>query len=129
MTSPELMSTCRALLVAGSETTATLLSGATYLLLQHPPVLARLQSEIRASFSSAKEITPVSLVSASRLPYLEAVLTEALRCYPPVPSTLPRITGAAGAIIDGQFVPGKAGFTIGYSLAFIPREVTNIVLT
>ncbi|KAH8671738.1 putative benzoate 4-monooxygenase cytochrome P450 [Xylariales sp. PMI_506] len=111
MTFPELMSTCRALLVAGSETTATLLTGASYLLLRHPHVLARLRSEIRTSFRSAEEITPHSLSSASRLPYLEAVLTESLRCYPPVPSTLPRITGPAGAVIDGKFVPAKT--TVG----------------
>jgi cytochrome P450 len=106
ITHDELLGTCRVLLVAGSETTATLLSGATYLLLKHPEFMDRLKSEVRSVFKNAGEITLRS-VSPGRLPYLDAVLQESFRCYPPVPSTLPRITGPKGATIDGCFVPAK----------------------
>lgn len=107
MTDQELISNSRVLLTAGSETTATFLSGATYLLLQNPTALRRVQSEIRTVFKNEKDITLRSISPPNLLPYLEAVLQECLRCYPSIPATLPRRTGLEGALIDGKFVPGN----------------------
>lgn len=103
----EIISNFQILLIAGSETTATLLSGATYYLLQNPAVLHRVQSEVRTVFKDEKEIVLRSVSTPNLLPYLEAVLQESLRCYPSIPALLPRLTGPKGAIIDGKFVPGK----------------------
>ena len=89
-------------MIAGSETTATLLSGATYLLMKHPTVLKKLESEIRR-FSTDAELT---FISTSQLPYLNAVIEESFRLYPPGPVRAPRITKPGGAIIDGHYVPG-----------------------
>ncbi|KAL9075768.1 MAG: hypothetical protein Q9161_001520 [Pseudevernia consocians] len=105
MTREEIISNSEVLLVAGSETTATLLSGATYYLLSNPVVLKKLQAEIRDAFQSEDDITPLSIRSPGKVPYLEAVLTESLRMYPPFPASLPRMTGSKGDIIDGRFVP------------------------
>lgn len=105
MSYEELLGTCRVFLVAGSETTATLLSGAIFYLLRTPTSMEKLKREIRESFPTVGDITVRGLTSSSRLPYLEAVIQESFRCYPPVPSTLPRITGSDGAIIDGRYVP------------------------
>lgn len=107
MTYPEIISTSRVLLTAGSETTATFLSGATTLLLKHPAALHRVQSEVRNAFKNAEDITLRSVSTSSLLPYLEAVIQESLRCYPSIPATLPRRTGPEGATIDGRFVPGN----------------------
>lgn len=112
MTRKEIMGTSRVLLTAGSETTASLLTGATYFLLQNPKVLRHLQSEVREAFKTADEITLRSVSTAGRLPYLESVLQESLRCYPPVPATLPRITGPEGALIDGAWVSGNVRRTL-----------------
>ena len=60
------------IVVAGSETTATILTGATYLLLKNPAVLKKLESEIRR-FSTEEELT---FLSTSQLPYLNAVIEE-----------------------------------------------------
>ena len=106
MTRPEIISNARVLLTAGSETTATFLSGATYHLLRHPAALHYAQSEVRNAFRNSEDITLRSVSTPSRLPYLEAVIQESLRCYPSIPATLPRRTGPDGAIIDGHFVPG-----------------------
>ncbi|KAL8720308.1 MAG: hypothetical protein Q9225_002820 [Loekoesia sp. 1 TL-2023] len=103
----DLIGNSRVLLTAGSETTATLLSGATYYLLQTPDVLRRVQSEVRTAFKQEEDITLRSVSSPSLLPYLEAVIQESLRCYPSIPATLPRRTGPEGALIDGRFVPGN----------------------
>ncbi|KAE8364638.1 cytochrome P450 [Aspergillus caelatus] len=103
------------IMVAGSETIATLLSGCTFLLLQHPEAYRRLTTEIRTSFSSYEDI---NFVSAANLPYLSAVLEECLRMYPPVPSVLPRKVPSGGAIIDGRFVPGGTTVSMAYLSAF-----------
>ena len=94
--------------IAGSESTATFLSGATYLLLTHRHIYANLVKEIRSAFRSEDEVT---MVSTNDLEYLEAVLSESLRLYPPVAGTLPRQVPRGGEFIDGGFVP--AGTSVG----------------
>jgi averantin hydroxylase len=80
MTRDEMVSNASLLIIAGSETTATLLSGATYLLLKHPDVMAKLVTEIR-TFKSSGEI---DLLTVGMLKYMLAVLDETMRLYPPV---------------------------------------------
>lgn len=102
LTFPEMLSNSSVLIVAGSETTATLLSGATYLLLTNPEKLQKLSTELLAAFNSPGDIT---IESASRLEYLPAVIEETLRFYSPVAAGLPRVTPAGGSQIEGKFVP------------------------
>jgi cytochrome P450 len=54
------------LVVAGSETTATLLSGVTYLLLRNPECLRKVTDEVRSAFESEHDIT---FASVQNLPY------------------------------------------------------------
>ncbi|KAL8793908.1 MAG: hypothetical protein Q9195_003527 [Heterodermia aff. obscurata] len=102
MTREEIITNAGLLLVAGSETVATLLSGATYHLLRNPPVYTRLQTELRTAFPTEKAINFDSL---ARLPYLDAVLTESLRLYPPAVASLQRTTGPEGDLIAGNYIP------------------------
>lgn len=90
------------LIIAGSETTATLLSGATYLLTTNPEALRRLTEEVRSTFKTEEEI---DFTSVSSLQYMLACLDEALRIYPPAPLGLPRQTPKGGATIAGHHVP------------------------
>lgn len=98
----EFLGTSQLLIVAGSETTATLMSGATFLLLKNPEKMSKLVREIREAFESPHQIT---LASVSKLEYLHAVLQEAMRVYPPVPDSLPRNTGENSEVICGKLVP------------------------
>ena len=98
----EYQSTVETLIIAGSETTATLMSGVTYYLLKNPDKMERLVTEIRQAFASPQEI---SFVSVNKLTYLLACLDEALRVYPPVPDAFPRNTGPNTEIICGKTVP------------------------
>ncbi|EED21160.1 cytochrome P450, putative [Talaromyces stipitatus ATCC 10500] len=104
----EIVNLSEFLMLAGSETTATVLSGMLYHLLQNPQCLSRLTSEIRSSFKSENDI---NLNSAAQLRYLHAVLEESMRIYPPVPNSLPRVTPEPGQIICDKFVP--AGTSVG----------------
>ncbi|CAN8104568.1 unnamed protein product [Discula destructiva] len=95
------------LIIAGSETTATLLTGTTYLLLKNPETFQKLKDEIRSAFRSEDEIT---FASVEHLPYMLAVFKESLRYYPPVAGEMPRVVPTGGATVAGRFVP--AGTTV-----------------
>jgi hypothetical protein len=90
------------LVLAGSETTATLLSGCTYLLLTHPDKMEKLKQEVRSTFTSESDITASSV---NKLTYMLGVLNEALRMYPPVTSSLIRVVPAGGDRIADTWVP------------------------
>ena len=90
--------------IAGSETTATLLSGCIFYLCQTPVALKRVTEEIRCSFASAQNI---QARECAKLEYMNAVIKESLRLYPPLVTNMPRITPAAGCVIDGRFVPAN----------------------
>ena len=100
----ELRETAAALIVGGSETTATLLSAVTYYLLKNHSVYQKLVSEIREAFQSQDQIT---FTGVTNLKYLLAVLDEGLRIFPPAPSGQQRFTPRQGHTIAGGFVPGN----------------------
>ncbi|KAK4450260.1 Isotrichodermin C-15 hydroxylase [Podospora aff. communis PSN243] len=105
LTLPELYADAQVLVMAGSETSATLLSVACFNLLTHPRILSALQSEIRPAFASEDEI---AFSAVARLPYLGAVINESLRWQPPIPAGIHRLVPAGGAVIDGRYVPEGA---------------------
>lgn len=76
MTRGEIMENSSSLIIAGSETTATALSGITYYLLTFPATYKRLVAEIRGTFASEEDITSLAV---ARLEYLSAVIEEGLR--------------------------------------------------
>ncbi|KAI9925903.1 hypothetical protein ASPWEDRAFT_52761 [Aspergillus wentii DTO 134E9] len=107
MTEGEIIRTASTLIMAGSETTATLLSGVTYFLGRNPEALRKVVAEVRNAFRSESEIT--FLNAAGRLPYMLACLDETLRLYPPAPFISPRLTPAGITKIAGYDVPGGMG--------------------
>lgn len=60
-------------------------------------VQTRLQEELRSADAAT---TPFE-----KLPYLDAVVMEGLRCFPAIPMSLPRYVPAGGRTIDGYYVP------------------------
>lgn len=76
---------------------ASYLSGATYHLCMHPEVMKKLTTLIRSSFATEAEITSSSL---AQLEYLTAVLKEAGRTYPALPSGKLDISGFIGSTIS-----------------------------
>lgn len=101
MSRAEMEANAEVLIVAGSETTASLLSAATYYLCTNPETLERVTTEVRNAFDSDQDI---NLNSVNKLDYLLAVLNESLRIYPPVPGSIPRMT-VKGDMIAGRWVP------------------------
>jgi cytochrome P450 len=78
------------LFVAGQEAMAQALTWACYLLAQHPAVTTRLLDELQQELAGAAPMA----ADLERLPYLDQVVKEALRLFPPVPSPL-RVARAA----------------------------------
>ncbi|KAF2667467.1 cytochrome P450 [Microthyrium microscopicum] len=108
LTVPEIQTNAYVIIIGGSETTATLLAGAVYYLSQNSHTMERLKAEIREKFKTEDEIR---FSAVSSLPYLTAVLTEAMRVYPPISVGLPREVPPGGDIVDGYAVPG--GTSVG----------------
>jgi cytochrome P450 len=88
--------------LAGSETTSTVLACTTYYLLKNPRIMQQLQDEIRSTFDSYAAISETSTRS---LRYLNVVCLEAMRMYPPLPFSLPRVVPEGGDSVDGHYLP------------------------
>jgi len=89
-------------IVAGSETTANLLSGLFARLIWNPDKYKKLVHEIRTKIDSEKDLTSEAL---QKLPYFNACIEEGLRIHPPVPAGLLRTVPKGGSYIDGYWVP------------------------
>ncbi|KAK7751728.1 hypothetical protein SLS62_006389 [Diatrype stigma] len=94
-------------LAAGHETTATAMTWAIYMLAKNPAVQARLRREVRAHLPSVDVnddgARAISSADIDSLPYLNAVCSEVLRYYAPVPLTLRQ--AGPGAMLLGRPVP------------------------
>ena len=102
MSVPEIEQTLRVLVVAGSETTATALSGIVRNLLRNPETLRKTTAEIRQSFRHASEICAQRVTTLS---YLGAVIEEGLRLCPPVALGMPRVVPESRAEVSGHGLP------------------------
>eukprot|EP00005_Dracoamoeba_jomungandri_P000565 CAMPEP_0174254112 /NCGR_PEP_ID=MMETSP0439-20130205/3464_1 /TAXON_ID=0 /ORGANISM="Stereomyxa ramosa, Strain Chinc5" /LENGTH=392 /DNA_ID=CAMNT_0015335529 /DNA_START=378 /DNA_END=1556 /DNA_ORIENTATION=+ len=78
--------------IAGRDTTAILLTWTCYLLSQHPNVEKKLVQEINEEIG--EDGLPDSLEKLDALVYMQAVLDETLRLYPPVPTNFKQATEA-----------------------------------
>ncbi|KAK8876904.1 cytochrome p450 3a17 [Apiospora arundinis] len=88
------------LVIAGSETTATALSGFSFLITTNLEKQQILAEEIRSAFTDETDIT---LTGTGHLEYLNAVIEETLRLYPPAAALPPRVS--PGAELHGLWVP------------------------
>jgi cytochrome P450 len=111
----ELEQNASILIIAGSETTATLLSGVTYWLLRSPEALAKVTDEVRSAFQTEADISLQDV--GTRLPYMLACLDEAFRMYPPVPSGLQRRV-LTPSIIAGYNIPPGTAVSVHQSAAY-----------
>ena len=101
MNQEELTANMALIILAGSETTTTTLASTVYLLLKHPDILKRLQSEVRSNFRGVGDMTMERLADFK---FLDAVVQESLRVHPPGPGGLPRLA-TEDAIVAGYRVP------------------------
>ncbi|KAJ5966639.1 hypothetical protein N7501_002887 [Penicillium viridicatum] len=106
LTDDELVANANILIVAGSETTATLLAGVTYFLLRNPETLKKVVTEVRSVMQTESDITPTPASTNHPYPYMWACIQEAFRLYPPVPTGLQRVTLESMLIAGHEIPPG-----------------------
>jgi len=88
---------CMDHLAAGIDTTGDALCFLMYQL--SLPESWHVQDTLFKEFSDSKDR------ALDDLPYLDAVIKEGLRCFPPIPMSQPRYVPAGGRTIDRYFVP------------------------
>ncbi|GAB1312517.1 hypothetical protein MFIFM68171_02727 [Madurella fahalii] len=93
-------------IVAGSDTTATAIRVAMLYLMATPLAYRALQAEIDQGIRSGKISKPITNAQALELPYLQAVIYEALRLHPPFTGLPFKVVPPEGDTIDGKHVPG-----------------------
>ncbi|KAK6208581.1 cytochrome P450 3A31 [Colletotrichum tabaci] len=98
------------LIVAGSDTSSTALSGLFFYLANNREAYATAAAEVRGKFASRQDVVlGAALMSCT---YLRACIDESLRMSPPVGSSLWREALPGGAVVvDSQTIP--AGCDVG----------------
>ena len=99
--------------MAGSDTSATTIRIVLLNLLASPRAYLRLRIEIDDAIAAGKISSPVKNTEGRDLPYLQAVIKEALRLRPPAAGPFFKEVPPGGDVINGIFVPG--GTQIGSS--------------
>lgn len=79
LTDAQLRDEAITIFLAGHETTALALAYSVMLLAQHPEVQARAHAEIDAVLQDR----PATAADFGRLPYIESIISESMRLYPP----------------------------------------------
>lgn len=105
------------LFVAGHETTSNALTWTSYLLAEHPAVMAKLQAELDQVLAGR---TP-TLHDLGQLPYTAQVIKEAMRLYPPA-WVLNTRQANADVTIDGYpIAAGTKVFVAPYVMHRLPQ--------
>ncbi|RAQ44815.1 cytochrome P450 monooxygenase [Aspergillus flavus] len=89
---------CKDHMAAGIDTTGDALCFLMWELSQ--PQNLQFQDRLHKELLSTSDDTPLD-----KMPYLDAVIKEALRCAPPIPMSFPRYVPSGGRTIDGYFIP------------------------
>ncbi|KAM3076134.1 hypothetical protein ACMFMG_006351 [Clarireedia jacksonii] len=118
----EFVGQARAILIAGSDTTAITLSNALYYICNNQAIKDKLVT-VLDEFSNLRD-GKMDLLSLEKIPYLVACVKEALRIAMPVQGRLPRVVpepqrGKPAFAVDGHVVPPKtvvsmSAYTIHY---------------
>ncbi|KAL3292811.1 cytochrome P450 [Colletotrichum asianum] len=105
--------------IAGSDTTATAIRMILLSLLSNPSAFAALRAEIDAGIASGILSFPVKDSEAKAMPYLQAVIREGLRLYPPSTGVVSKEVPQGGDVIHGYKLP--AGTQLGENVCSIGR--------
>ncbi|KAF2837633.1 cytochrome P450 [Patellaria atrata CBS 101060] len=110
------------LALAGSDTTATTLRATMLHLINNPPTMTKLYSEIDKAIREGTISSPAKESETRQLPYLNAVIKEGLRIWPPAIGLIEKVVPPGGDTIKGLFLP--EGTLVGYSGFAVQRDPT-----
>ncbi|KAJ5939345.1 hypothetical protein N7466_002479 [Penicillium verhagenii] len=104
----------RAVLVAGSDTTASMLASTIYFLAKYPAVQAKLQQKLDEAIPGGS--AEWSYEQTKSVAYLEDVITETLRLRPSVMVGASRVTPTEGLQVDEVHIPGDVNVFVPIQL-------------
>ncbi|KAF2196197.1 cytochrome P450 [Delitschia confertaspora ATCC 74209] len=94
---------CLASIGAGSDTTSISLCAIFWYLLKTPRALAKLKEEVDEMTTSGKISHPVTFLDAQAMPYMQAVIKEAIRLHSATGLPLGRVVPKGGAKVAGKY--------------------------
>lgn len=120
----DVLMTCSANVVAGSDTTSISLSGIMWGLIKNPKAMEKvrrirllqsqqwltlpfpkLRTEVDEKLAKGEISDPVTFADAQKMPYLQAVIQEGLRTHPATGLPLGRVVPEGGVRIAERFFP------------------------
>lgn len=112
----EIRNDAQSFIVAGSDTTANTLVYLIWSVLKDKVIQEKLVTELDAlvktlDIEEGIKEDGLSDEHLRDLPYMNQVISEALRLYPVVPSGLPRVVPEKGSTLAGHWLPGGATVT------------------
>ncbi|KAG2584400.1 hypothetical protein PVAP13_6KG298600 [Panicum virgatum] len=102
---------------AGSDTIAITVEWVMAELLQNPSTMARARAELDGALRNKETVEEAD---AASLPYLQAVVKEAMRLHPVAPALLPYLAAEDGVEVGGYAVP--KGSTVIFNVWAIMRD-------
>ncbi|CAG8909742.1 unnamed protein product [Penicillium egyptiacum] len=101
----DIFTTCMTNIGAGSDTTSISLGSIVYYLCRHQNAMHALREEIATMEAKGEISNPVTFAESQRMPYLQAVIKEALRMHPATGLPLGRVVPPGGKVIAGCQLP------------------------
>ncbi|KAH6684786.1 cytochrome P450 oxidoreductase [Halenospora varia] len=111
LSNKDIMESSMANIGAGSDTTGVSLTSIMYHVFQNPGVLQQLRKELDEAAMRGALSKPATFKETQQLPYLQAVIKEALRIHPAAGLTLGRVVPQGGCVIADQHF--SEGTTVG----------------
>ncbi|KAK5319343.1 hypothetical protein LTR70_004962 [Exophiala xenobiotica] len=105
-------------ILAGSDTSGTIMRAAIIYITSNPRICRRLQEELTTADTPPGEV--ISYARALQLPYLNACIKETLRYYPINAGLSPKTVGPEGDTHNGVYLP--PGTDIGISAWMVYRH-------
>lgn len=103
-------------IIAGSDTSATAIRSTLLFIMTNPQVYARFQAEIDERVAAGLISSPITDAEAKNFPYLQAIIREGIRMWPPATGLLPKVSNK-DEIVCGERIPA------GTNVAWAPWTV------
>ena len=110
------------MLTAGTDTTSNTVEWAMAELIRHPHCMKKLQEELDAKVGKERIVTEADI---AKLSYLQAIVKEVARLYPPAPLFVPHESVEPTTVLGYKFPAGTRLFVNCYAIHRDPKYWEN----